>query len=385
MTVRVPVRPEMLTWAVERARLSDDTVEQRFPKFEEWLTGARLPTFAQLEGFARAVHAPLGYLFLNEPPDEPLPIPDFRTFGNEGVPRPSPDLLDTIYLCQTRQEWFREHTVAEGADPVSFVGSVDPSTSVTEVADKIRRELRFTVDDRVRVPNWEVAQRQLIDAIEDLGVLVMISGIVGGNTRRALDPREFRGFALADRLAPVIFVTGADTKAAQIFTMVHELAHIGAGQTGLSDVRLSDHVGNASEEWANKVAAEALLPLASLRSEYRGTPDVAELERLSKQFKVSTLVVVKRIFDAGLLAWDEYRARYSTEVERIMEILARRDFGARGGDWRRTQPLRISRTFARAVIVDALEGRTLYRDAYALVGAARHETFANLAAELGVA
>lgn len=383
--MRVPVRPEMLTWAVARAGLSDDAVERRFPKFEEWRTGARLPTFLQLESFAKTVHAPLGYLFLDEPPAEPVPIPDFRTIGNTGVQRPSPDLLDTIYLCQTRQEWYREHAIAEGAEPVPFVGAVDTSAPVIEVADQIRRALTFTVEDRTRFRNWEIARRELIDAIEGLGILVMISGIVGGNTHRPLDPQEFRGFALADPLAPVIFINGADTKAAQIFTLMHELAHIWAGQTGLSDVQLSEREGNTSEEWANKVAAEALVPTAALRAEYRREPDVAELERLARRFRVSTLVIMKRIFDAGFLLWDEYRARYSAEVDRLMEILERRDSGEGGGDWRRTQPLRISRIFARAVIADALEGRTLYRDAYALVGAARHETFQSLAAELGVA
>lgn len=212
----------------------------------------------------------------------------------------------------------------------------------------------------------------------------MVSGIVGNSTRRRLDPQEFRGFALADPLAPVIFVNGADTKAAQIFTLVHELAHIAAGQTGLSDVILTGQEGQADERRANEVAAEVLLPLSSLHEHYRQSPDVVELERLARMFKVSTLVVVKRIFDAGLLGWDAHRSLYDAERERIVGILGRRDDGASGGDWLKTQPLRVSRTFARAVTADAFEGRTLFRDAYALVGAARHETFEHLAAEVGV-
>lgn len=384
MTMRVTVQPALLEWAVERSGLSNSDVGRRFPRFDAWISGERLPTFSQLEGFAKAVHAPLGYLFLNEPPHEPVPIPDFRTLGNEGVRRASPDLLETIYLCQSRQEWYREHAIAEGAEPVAFVGSVQTSTPITLAADGIRRALGFTVDERSRFANWEEARRKLIDAIEDLGVLVMVSGIVGNNTHRALDPQEFRGFALADSFAPVLFVNGADTKAAQIFTLIHEVAHIGAGQTGLSDVRLAEHEAHASEEWANQIAAEVLLPLASLRTEYRHDLDVVELERLARLFKVSTLVVIRRIFDGGMLGWDDYRSRYRAEVDRIMDIIARRNAGATGGDWRKTQPLRISRTFARAVVADAFEGRTLFRDAYALVGAARHETFQNLAAELGV-
>jgi hypothetical protein len=181
----------------------------------------------------------------------------------------------------------------------------------------------------------------------------------------------------------VIFVNGADTKAAQIFTLVHELAHITAGQTGLSDVALTDHDGQADERWASEVAAEVLLPIVDLREHYHQPPDVGELERLARLFKVSTLVVVKRIYDAGLLGWDEYRDLYDAELERVVTILARRDDGPGGGDWLKSQPLRVSRTFARAVATDAFEGRTLFRDAYALVGAAKHETFEHLAAEVG--
>ena len=384
MADRVRVRSSLLVWATHRAGLSDDEVARRFPSFSAWVAGGRRPTFRQLEGFAKAVHAPLGYFFLDEPPEEPVPIHDFRTFRDERVRRPSPNLLDTIYLCQFRQEWYREHALAERSGPVAFVGSVTTRTPVPEVAQSIATALRFTVAERGAYASWEVARRRLIDAVEDLGVLVMVSGIVGNSTRRRLDPQEFRGFALADPLAPVIFVNGAGTKAAQIFTLVHELAHIAAGQTGLSDVALTGQEGQADERWANEVAAEVLLPLSSLHEHYRQPPDVIELERLARMFKVSTLVVVERIFDAGLLGWDEYRSLYDAEHERILGILARRDDGASGGDWLKTQPLRVSRTFARAVTADAFEGRTLFRDAYALVGAAKHETFEHLAAEVGV-
>jgi len=384
MAVRMPVRPELLAWAADRAGLADEELERRFPKFAEWHSGELTPTFKQLEHFAKAAHAPLGYFFLDEPPEEPIPIPDFRTMGNAQVRRASPDLLETIYLCQMRQDWYREHAAAEGFDPLSFVGSVDASTPVELVADDIRKQIGFGLDGRARFQNWEDARRQLIDSIEGLGVLVMVSGIVGGNTRRKLNPDEFRGFALSDAVVPLIFVNGADTKAAQIFTLMHELAHIWAGETALSDARMSATDGHARELWANRVAAEVLLPLIALRTEYRGMPDVGELQRIAKHFRVSTLVVLKRIFDAGYLTWDDYRIRYDEELERVLAIMRQRNSGD-GGNWHKTQPLRISRHFARAVIVDALEGRTLYRDAYALLGTAKHETFQRMARELAVA
>ncbi len=101
--IRVDVKPEILRWARRRAGLTQKDLARRFRKLEDWEAGAVQPTLKQLEAFARAVHVPTGYLFLSSPPDEPVPIPDFRTVAGRQVARPSPNLLDRIYTCQERQ------------------------------------------------------------------------------------------------------------------------------------------------------------------------------------------------------------------------------------------------------------------------------------------
>ena len=381
MVERVAVRPELLTWALDRSGIAAE--DPRYDRFARWASGDEQPTFKQLEGFAHATHAPLGYLFLNEPPIERVPIPDFRTMGNTEVSVPSPDLLDTIYECQMRHEWYRTYAAEQGYEPLPFVGSASVNDSPVQIADEIRSAIDFGMEERSRFARWEDALRQLIDSIENIGVLVMVSGIVGSNTHRKLKPREFRGFALTDPLASLIFVNGADTKSAQIFTMVHELAHVWLGESALSDAEMASNSPNNHELWANRVAAEVLVPLASIRSDYSGSAATAELERLARIYKVSTLVVLKRIFDAGFLTWDDYRDLYDEELDRVVAIVAARD--GSGGDYYNTQQLRISRSFARAVIVDAMEGRTLYRDAFGLLGAAKRSTFEGLAERLGVA
>ncbi len=98
--IRAPVNPEILRWARERAGIAQEDLTGKFRRLPEWESGDMQPSLRQVEAFARAVHAPVGYLFLPEPPKETIPIPDFRTFAGHMVTRPSPNLLDTIYACQ---------------------------------------------------------------------------------------------------------------------------------------------------------------------------------------------------------------------------------------------------------------------------------------------
>lgn len=385
MVVHVDVAPALLRWAVERAGWDETTAARRAPQLGGWLTGEKRPTLKQLEKFATATHAPFGSLFLPEPPDEPLPIPDMRTIGNAGVSRPSVDLLDTIYLCQRRQNWYRDYASDNGAEPLDFVGSATLDTPPARVAGDIAERLDFGVEERQKLSGNEKVRRGLIDRIENIGVLVMVNGVVGADTHRKLDPAEFRGFALSDPLAPLIFVNGADAKAAQLFTLVHELAHIWLGRSALSEAAMDSREGRTEEQWCNSVAAEVLLPLNDLRSDYGGQVTVEELERLAKRYKVSTLVVLKRIFDAGFLTWDEYTERYRGEYERVMSLVKDKNGDSGGGNYYKTQPLRLSRQFAKAVISSTLEGSTTYREAYQLLGTKKHATFEGLAEELRAA
>lgn len=379
--MRVDVNPKLLVWARERSGLEPDDLMRRFPKLGEWEEGDRSPTLKQLESFAKATHTPVGFLFLQEPPEQQVPIPDYRTMGDGGVARPSPDLLDTIFQCQQRQEWYRDFAQVTREDPVAFIDSLTTSAAVVEAATAMRRALAFDVGERG--PTWADALRLLIEHAEDRGVLVMVNGVVGSNTHRKLDPREFRGFALVDPLAPLVFVNAADTKAAQIFTLAHELAHLWLGESALSNADLISTPSVAVERWCNQVAAEFLVPLASVTAEFsRDQPLADELERLARRFKVSTLVVLRRVYDAGHLEWDAYRAAHRAELERILEILDER--GGSGGNFLSTQPVRVSKRFARAVITSTLEGQTLHRDALQMLGFKKLSTLHELASRLGV-
>lgn len=384
MVTRVSVAPGLLEWAVERAGWDDETTQRRAPKLGGWISGDVQPTLKQLESFAHATHTPFGLLFLPEPPNEPVPIPDMRTLGNAAVPRPSVDLLDTIYICQARQDWYRDYVLDQGRPALEFVGAATTDTTVAEAARKIRAALDFDLTGRAMFTDSDDALRQLIDRIEATGVLVMVNGIVGGDTHRPLDPEEFRGFALSDPIAPLIFVNGADTKAAQTFTLIHELAHVWLGGSALSDAAMVARDGVAEELWCNQVAADVLVPLAALRRGYQGRPTPQELTRLARRYRVSTLVILKRLFDARFLGWEDYRERHAAERRTAIELAKHRRGEKSGGNYYNTQPLRLSRQFERAIIASTYQGDTSFRDAYRLLGTKKHETFARLADEIGV-
>ncbi len=377
---RVSVKPALLRWARERSGRSIDELRRRFPKFDAWERGEVLPTLKQLETFANTTYTPIGYLFLREPPVEKLPVTDFRTLGDLYVSRPSPDLLDTLYLCQQRQNWYRDEARSAGEAPLSFVGSLDTTVDSVTAAKSMRDSLEFNVDQRARLPSWTEALRQFIDQADTLGILVMVSGVVGSNTHRSLNPEEFSGFALSDPLAPLVFINGADTKAAQMFTLAHEIAHLWLGESGVSNSEAVSMPDHATERWCNLVAAELLVPTEMIRQEISSSTDlVVDISRMARRFKVSTLVILRRVRDMGGMDEDSFWAAYWNELDRLRGIPR-----SSGGNAIRNVGARVSKRLARALVLSTLEGRTSYTESFRMLGVKKLSTFERVAENLGV-
>ncbi len=380
---RVPVKPGLLRWARERAGIAQEDLTARFGKLPEWEDGQTFPTLKQLEAFAGAVHVPFGYLFLSEPPDETLPIPDFRTFAGRPVTRPSPNLLDTIYACQERQGWYQDFARVIGEPSRSFVGSASERMSPEIVAARMRETLGFDLAARRECSTWADAFRLLIRQADEAGILVMVSGIVVSNSHRRLNLDEFFGFALCDPLAPLIFVNGRDTKAAQMFTLAHELAHIWLGASALSNLGAAPKTGFCRQEvWCNAVAAEFLVPLNSLRPDLRSVESLPDaLSRLTRSFKVSKLVILRRLLDVGWLTREHFDTYWLQERKRLRMPA---ESGSAGGGFHRTTVARVGRRFVRSVVTSTLEGQTLYKDAFHMLGVKQTTTFNSLGREVGI-
>ena len=385
------IKPELVVWARERAGLSEADLAKKMSvspeHLDDWQTGKASLTIREMKKLAQKTYTPFGYLLASKAPQETLPIADFRTFDDHDPTgrRPSGALLTTLYAMQRRQNWFRDYLMGIGADPVPLVGQCDKKQGAREVVATIRAA--YGVDEKTGLsedyPNKDTAIGKLIAATADLGILVMRNGVVGNNTHRPLDVEEFRGFALCDRYAPLIFINGRDDRAAQIFTLAHELAHLCIKESGVSnlDARTLDRA-DATEKFCNRVATELLLPRASFLRHWKKNAELepeGRIRRIAESFKVSTHAAARRALDEKLISRREYWEFYERE-----EAECKRDKSAwGGGDFYATQKYRVSDRFAKAVIACAREGALSYREAHELMDIKKTATFEKLAERLG--
>jgi Zn-dependent peptidase ImmA (M78 family) len=380
--MRVNVKPDLILWACERAGRSVDALahKQSFRKLPVWVSGEERPTFKQLEKFAQATHTPFGYFFLSEPPKELIPIPDLRTIGNQYMGRPSPDLLDTIYTMQRRQAWLREMLIECEAEPLDFVGSARSTDDPEAVGREMRRIIGLEDGWAANVRTWQEAVGEMRRAIEKLNIMAIINGIVGNNTHRKLDVEEFRGFALSDEYAPLVFVNGADAKSAQMFTLIHELAHIWLGESALTDAGLATRASQNIESWCDRATAEFLVPARELKACWHDVRQAeAPFEIIARRFKVSPIVAGRRAMDLRLVDRATFFAFYQEYIARERT----RSPAVAGGDFYNNQNTRVGKMFATQVIFAAKSGLVSFKEAYDLTGL-RGGAFQEYACRLGV-
>lgn len=378
------VRPELLRWARERASLEPDELARKVgtkdnpAPIDEWERTGEVPV-KKLEKLAKTTHAPFAMLFLSKPPEESLPIQDFRRGPDRERRHPSLNLLQTVYDCQFRQSWLSGHLQSEGELPLDFVNSASVDSNVTDVGRSIRERLRIGTEERRANANVAEAVLWMIDRLDEAGITVQRSGVVGNHTKRRLDPAEFKGFALADRWAPMIFLNGNDWLASQMFTIAHECAHIWIGQSGIPDGDWFGEPDDPAERWCNRVAAEVLMPEDEVRAEWRANERPREAAtRLRRRFHVSGLALLVRARILNLIDQRAFDTARREEDQEFAESTTDRE-GKGGGDFYRTAKVRLGKRFIREVVASTLEGKTLYSEAFELLGTKKTSVFDGLA------
>jgi len=281
MRNEVNVNVNMLTWAISRAGYELQTFTEKFPKVQQWLEGEKNPTVKQLEEFSKKVYLPFGYLFLPEPPREKLPIPFFRSNGNK-ADKVSINIYDTVLLMQQRQDWLRNYLKDNDFKPLQFVGKYGNKTNVKAIVADIRITLNLPENWASQFRTWHEAQDHLILHVEDKGIITVFNGVVENNGHRKIPVNECRGFVLVDEMAPFMFINNGDWKSAQMFTIVHELAHIWTGHSAGFDFRKLQPADDPIEILCDQVAAEFLVPEVSFNEVWNHRPSFSYASRFFK-------------------------------------------------------------------------------------------------------
>ncbi len=359
MRTEVNINASMITWAITRAGYDLHEFIAGFPKAKEWLDNKKKPTVKQLETFSKKVYLPFGYLFLPEPPKEKLPIPFFRT-NNTKATVVSVNVYDTILLMQQRQDWLKDFLKDNEYEPLRFVGRFKGKNNYLEIVNDIRKTIGLASEWAGSFQNWEAALQHLTQKIEDVGIIISFNGVVENNNRRPIKVEECRGFVLVDEMAPFMFINNSDGKAAQLFTIVHELAHIWTGHSAGFDFRKLQPADDPIERLCDKVAAEFLVPEISFNRVWQERPDIRYVAR---HFKVSVIVAARRALDLGKINKENF---YNFYKEYTSQIQLKKENQKSGGDFYATTKKRLSLTFAAYINQAVKANKLLYRDAYKL-------------------
>lgn len=369
MPTTLNIKPDLIHWAISRAGYEPGVFYDLFPKAKDWVEGGKKPTFAQLRDFAKKAHVPFGYLMLQEPPAEQLPIPLYRTLDGP-TKNISVNLRDTILSIQKRQDWVREYLLEEGSEPLSFAGAFSISDSVERIVENMRATLDLDTLWARDLKNWEEAHKHLTQKVQDAGIFVVFNSVVDNNTHRPIKVKECRGFVLADTIAPFMFINAADTKAAQMFTIVHELAHLWIGESAAFDMHQLKASNNETERFCDEVAAEFLVPARDLHEQWRINHDFTKLARV---FKVSPIVIGRRAMDEGLIERDAFFEFYDAYMEGFFK---RKEHASGGGDFFATSSRRLNPRFLELVHQAVRDNKLLHKRAYeltALKGSTYHQ------------
>jgi Zn-dependent peptidase ImmA (M78 family) len=373
------INGKMLTWARTRAGLTLSAVAKgkiTVEKLIAWESGDDLPTESQAQALAEKLGISYAMLFMPEvpPPDTPN-IPDLRTKSGQPLRNPSLDFRDVYNDALVRQDWMRDQRQDEGRTPLQFIGQYSLDSDPKKVAQSMRRVLDLATSARVDCPDFEEFLRHLVRTAEHAGILVMRSAIVRHATRRKLNENEFRGFALTDTYAPLVFINDSDAKAAQIFTLAHELAHLWIGANGVSDRRPDQHGDsqNEIELFCDKVAAELLAPESEFRAKWLRGDTLKTARTAANFFKVSTLVALRRAKDLDLITFGAFVDSVRSEYARFREIERRKrdkpkEKEKSGGNFWASFEIRNGAPLNAAVVRALNTRRTTFTEASVLLG-----------------
>ncbi len=385
-SVSIKVNPTILNWLMQEAQ-QGNVGSSIIDLIKEWISGEKEPTFSQIEKVSKKINIPFGYFFLEKPPLEKCKIVDFRTVDSISIHNPSRDLIDTVDLMSGIQEWMAEYNKENGASGYNFVGSIKTTDSVIPAAKTIREDLNLSLNWFEDFRNAREAFNSLRNTIADIGVIVMMNGIVGNNTHRTLNVSEFRAFALTDPYAPLIFINSRDADNGKLFSLLHELVHVWIGKDNFyNDVYGVSQKVSKEEQFCNAVAAEILVPDSIFTDEWSNQTGSNEaiIYELEKKFICSRFTLLIKAFNTRRIEKAEFN-RLLNLFKGQFETMQNQKQGeiSGGGDFYRTLATKWDRKVIQAMYSGVQSGRNQYRDVYRLTNTTG-KTFHELVRKVGI-
>ncbi len=308
MADKAYITPNVLKWARESARMTEETAAAKISKLtveklKEWEDGTSQPTIRQAQILAKAYKRPFALFFLPEVPRDFQPLQDFRKSGSKELTTSSIFIIREI---QQKQAWISDVYSENNEEKLPFVGRFSLNSNPKKVADDILATLginpsKYKTDNPIR--EW-------INAAESNGIFVSRTSFI--HSKMKLDSEELQGFAIADQFAPFVFVNSDDWNAPQLFTLVHELAHIWIAATGISN-EIEPEIANRDkfnpiELFCNEVAANALIPSEIIlnidRTVFKNSQDIF---KTAKNLGVSSFAFLVRALNLQLVTNSEYK------------------------------------------------------------------------------
>lgn len=377
-----PIRASVIKWACERVNLPFSELSKKHKCFANEQNGLFKLTMKQLENLSSILRYPLFYLMLDSPVKEidQLSISDFRTVKSSKV-NPSINLKEEIDFCKSQQDWFSDFVRQNEIITFDYINKFTLKDSPKFAGDTLRNYLGITYKSAKKPYEYNKILKSIF---EEHNIIVNTSKVLK-HTKNQLSVSEFRGFALTDKFAPLIFVNGNDSVSAQIFTLCHELGHICLGLSGVSDISCKNEI--KSEKWCNEFAANILLPENDIRDDFEKITDIdLFLEKSVEKYHVSLNAILIRILNLKLISktdfeffWNKAEIQYQKFLESTKKIKK-----TSGGSYYRTVNSRLSSLLTKSLIAATSVGQTTYREAASLLGLKSVDTFCKFARENGV-
>lgn len=329
------INPNILKWARERSHITTEQLATKMKRDPEqlkmWEEGKQDPPYGCLEDLAyKYFKIPLAVFFFPAPPAEPDPVNKFRRLPDFELGRFSSDTYQKIRLAQAYQDSLS--IILEGYTTRKiFKDIILKKQSVMELASQARKYIGISMDEQYKFRSPEAAFKRWRHAIEECGIFAF---------KDSFKDRFISGFCLIDDSYPIIFINNSNAFSRQIFTLVHELAHILFGVYGITDIDETylssmNKVDKDKEILCNQFASYFLVPDREFekdvttfqRSGIESVPNIAE------KYSVSREVILRRLFDMGIITDDFYQK----EAQKLNRDYLRSHKGKDGGNYYLTQ------------------------------------------------